>query len=422
MSVGSGELLRLLSGRLPTADGLDVIRTRRLRALVRSAYDHVPYYRALFERAGLLPDDIRRVEDLRHVPVSTPDQLRSAGTDAVARGADRTTGRTMLTSGSTGQPRAIFRTPAEDRLRRATEFRSMRRAGIGPRDVVATIGPFQTMGPAPLARLGLYRVEHIPLHLPIERQIDRLRRIQPTVLWMYPTALRALLQQCGSLAAIGRPRLLVHSAEPLDDLLRDQACAGLSIATRNFYGSAEAGRIAWECAARDRLHVNADCVILELADDGDVAGAGRSVVITNLNSHAMPFIRYRLGDRCEFVGRPCSCGVPLPLITAPRGREWDVIQLPSGKLLSPFGIAAFLRRVEGLRRYRVVQTHLDRLVVMLQFDAPRDVVLTRPVREQIEAYVSERMAIEIAHVDAMPETGLKSRTFVSELALPPRRP
>jgi len=410
MSVGTGEWVRMLRGRLPGGAELEAIRVRRLRAVVQSAYDRVPYYRALFNDAGLRPADIRSVEDLRFVPVTTPDQLRSAGDAGVATGVDRSAGRVMLTSGSTGQPRAIFRTPAEDRLRSATEFRSMRWAGIGPRDVVATIGPFDA-GTTTL--LGLFRVVFVPIHLPVEQIVERLRQIRPTVLWAYPTVLRSLVHHCGSIAAIGRPRLLVHSAEPLDDVLRDQARAGTTAALRNFYGSAEAGRIAWECAAGEGLHVNADCVILELADDPAARGAGRSVVITNLNSHAMPFIRYRLGDRCETIDRPCSCGVPLPLITAPRGREWDVISTPDGHLLSPFGIAPLLRRLEGLRRFRVIQVHQDRLEVQLQFDRPRDAAAYGPVREEIRRYVGAAMAVEIVLVDQIADTGLKSRAFVS---------
>ena len=55
------ELLRLLGGRLPSADELEAIRLRRLRTLVDSVYRRVPYYRALFDRAELAPGEIRHV-------------------------------------------------------------------------------------------------------------------------------------------------------------------------------------------------------------------------------------------------------------------------------------------------------------------------------------------------------------------------
>src|SRR5574337_426553 len=117
----------------------------------------------------------------------------------------------------------------------------------------------------------------------------------------WPTALRALLGRIGSLQSLARPRTIVTSAEPLDPVVRRRVSDDLDVDFLNFYGSVESGRIAWECAAHEGLHINADCVILERAADTELSGAGSSVIVTNLNSFAMPFIRYRLGDRCELI-------------------------------------------------------------------------------------------------------------------------
>jgi phenylacetate-CoA ligase len=419
VSTGAGELLRILAGRLPGGAELEAIRLRRLRALADHAYRNVPYYRARFDRAGLQPRDLRAVADLRHLPISTREELRAAGPEGVARGFDLAAGRSMRTSGSSGKPWTIFRTPAEDRLRRATEFRSMRWAGVRPSDVVASLGPLRDRTRRPLQRLGLYRTLQVSPLLPVEEQIRRLHEIRPSVFWVYPSALRALLQASGTLESVIEPRLMITSAEPLDDLLRRRSGADGRFATRNFYGSVEIGRIAWQCSASAGLHINADCVILELVDDTEVPGAGKSVVVTNLNSHAMPFLRYRLGDRCELVAEPCSCGAPLPLMKAPVGRDWDVIRLPSGRLLSPWGFNIFVRSLEGLLQFRFVQTSLDRIVVKLRFAAPPDPSLLAALRAEVERHVGEPMRIELELVDAFAEDALKFRSFLSELAPPP---
>ena len=91
--------------------------------------------------------------------------------------------------------------------------------------------------------------------------------------------------------------MLITGAEPFDDLLRRRLLAERPLETRNFYGAVEAGRIAFECAAGEGLHVNADWVDLDLLPEDGVSG-GRPVVITNLFAHSMPILRYRLGDRC----------------------------------------------------------------------------------------------------------------------------
>jgi phenylacetate-CoA ligase len=410
------ELARLLSGRLPGGRALEAIRLRRLRSLLDHAYRNVPYYRALFERAGLEPRDLRTVADLRHFPISTRDELRAAGPAGLARGVEVSACIALATSGSTGRPWTILRTPWENRLRRATEFRSMRWAGVRPDDVIASVGPLRDAARSPLEHLGLYRVRQVSPLASVEDQIARLREIRPTVLWIYPSALRALLGTCGTLPAVIEPRLVITSAEPFDDLLRRRSGVDGRFETRNFYGATEVGRIAWECAAGGGLHVNADCVILELEDEVDVPGAGRSVVATNLHARAMPFIRYRLGDRCESLDEPCGCGVRLPRIKPPVGRDWEVIRLPSGRLLSPWGFNVFVRSLEGLLQFRFVQRELDRLVVKLRFAAPPGPAVLETLRAQLARHLGEPMSIDLELVDAFEEGPLKFRSFVSELA------
>lgn len=415
MRGAEGELLRLLRGRLPSADELEAIRLRRLRALLAGAGERVPYYADLFARAGFDPACVRSVDDLRGVPISTRDQLVEAGDRGLARGVDPARAVRARTSGSSGRPWTTLRSRRDEQLRRALELRSMRRAGIRAGDTVATLGPLRERPLGSLGRLGLYRTVQVSPLLPVDEQIRRLREIRPDVVWAYPSALRTLLRETGSLAAVVRPRLLVTAAEPLDDVLRRQLTAEGGLAIRNFYGAVECGRIAWECGAGEGLHVNADCLILELADDVEVEGAGRSVVITNLLSSAMPIVRYRLGDLVELVGRPCSCGAALPLIRPPVGREWDALELPSGRLLSTWGFNIFLRGLEGLRQFRVVQSHLDRVVLQLRFAAPPAPGSLDALRERVARHLGEPMRVEIERVEAFEEGPLKFRTFVSHV-------
>jgi phenylacetate-CoA ligase len=413
------ELLRLLRGRLPSRDELAAIRQRRVRSLVRHAYERVPYYRRLFDGAGVRPEDIRTVEDLRHVPISTREQLRGAGADGFARGVDPKSGVMGRTSGSTGRPWSVFRTRGENRVRRALDFRSMRHAGVRPTDVVATLGPVRAVD-RPLAKLGIYRTVHVSPYLPIDEQIERLRSIQPTVLWIYPSALRALLTRTGSLAAVARPRMLITAAEPFDAVLRRRVTDERPIETRNFYGAVEVGRIAWECAAGEGLHINADSNILELADKAGVAGAARPVVITSLYARAMPILRYRLDDLCELIDGACSCGVALPLMRAPAGRDWDLMELPSGRLVPPWGLSARLVRIPELLQYRVIQKSLDRLVIeLLCRPAPAPETIAN-VRAQIEEHLAEPVRIDFELVDRIDDSAAKHRVYVSELR--PRSP
>ena len=73
------ELRQLLQNRKLCSDELKTLRDRKLRAVIRHAYENVPYYRSLFNSAGLSPENIRMVEDLRHIPITTKDDFYICG-------------------------------------------------------------------------------------------------------------------------------------------------------------------------------------------------------------------------------------------------------------------------------------------------------------------------------------------------------
>ena len=67
----------------------------------------------------------------------------------------------------------------------------------------------------------------------------------------------------------------------------------------------------------EHFHVVAGTTILEIVDD-DLkpcpVGVAWRVLVTNLHSHAMPMIRYDIGDAAQW-GPECDCGTKLPVIS-----------------------------------------------------------------------------------------------------------
>ena len=65
------------------------LQERKLRRVVRHAYERVPFYRERFRHAGIHPEDIRTLEDLRCIPVTTKRDLQLAGPErTLAEGVD----------------------------------------------------------------------------------------------------------------------------------------------------------------------------------------------------------------------------------------------------------------------------------------------------------------------------------------------
>ena len=417
-----GEILELRTllhtSRLSHSE-LRTLQERKLRAVIRHAYEQVPYYQSLFRSAGLSTEDIRTVEDLHHMPITTKEELRGAGLHNItARGIDLKSCLSFHTSGSTGKPFTVCATRREIRTRRLVDFRALLSTGVRPRDVLAVLGPERTRPSRLHDRLGLYRTEVIPGLLPVDEQIEQLRKLEPTVLWAYPTVLRALLHRVDyRLSELVHPRTLITSAEPFDEVMRERLRADLDMELFNFYGANEVGRIAWECPAHQGLHVNADHVLLECLEEDRPVGWGKCgvVVLTTLNAFAMPFIRYRLGDTCMLLNNSCSCGTTFPLIGPPTGREDDMIQLPSGKLLSPWGCHFILRSFEVVDQFRLIQESPDHLVLQLVSQKGFTAASLAQLRARLLEQLLEPVKLDVQLVDFIRDDAPKFKVFVSKL-------
>jgi len=410
------ELRKLVSNLRLSSDELLHRQESKLRSLIAHAYHHIPYYQSLFQSIGLSPKDIRTVDDLKHLPITAKEDLKAAGLERIiAKGISPAACRRMDTSGSSGEPFPVYLTSQEMRSRRLLEFRSLLSIGFHPRDRLSVLGPEHLHPVRFHQRLGFYRSENISVFLPIEMQVRQLGKMRPTIFWAYPTLLRALLHHTGNhLNKIIRPRILITSAEPLDEITKERVQVVWDLERFNFYGAVEVGRIATECPSHEGLHVNTDHLILECLNGDRPAEPGKpgTVVATTLNALAMPFIRYRLGDISTPIAKKCSCGSPLPLIGPVQGREDDMIHLPSGKLLSSFGLQFILRPFNWIDQFRFIQKGPDHLLLQLATQGGLHEDLLSKIKAGFLEYLKEPMQVEIQIVNFIREDR-KFSTFVN---------
>ena len=411
------DLREILHNRKLSLDELRSLQDAKLRALIAHAWERVPYYQSLFRSAGLSPNDIRTIDELKRIPITAKEDINRAGLEnTIAKGISPAACHRIVTSGSTGTPLTVYLTPQDLRIRRLLEFRSLLSIGFRPSDRLSVLGPEPPHATRFHQRLGFYRSENISALLPIEEQIRRLNKMRPTVFWAYPTVLRALLHQIYSgIRNIINPRILITSAECIDDILKDRIRSIWNdIEMFDFYGTAEVGRIALECPAHQGLHVNADHIILELLEDYPPAESGKrgGVAVTVLNAFAMPFIRYRLGDISVWIDSHCSCGSSFPLIRPVQGREDEMIQLPSGKLLSPFGLLFILRRFHEIDQFRFIQKNPGQLEILLAVREGLQQDFIPRIKADCLHYLKEPIHLEIAIVPFIEVNG-KFKTFTN---------
>ncbi|MEO8575618.1 MAG: hypothetical protein ABI556_02910 [Gemmatimonadales bacterium] len=417
---------------------IEEFQNHRLRRLIAHAYERVPFYRDHFDTHGIRPDHIRTAADLARIPpVTKAEMLRADLSTLFARGTDRTRLKERRTSGMTGEPFRIWRTPREELLSGILIAREMRTLGVRPRDVIAQIKmtgvPIDRPPPAPaerlIASLGRrvlrgHRVErHVKVNagLPVEEVIDAIKMARPTIVAGYAGVLAHVARKIATSCDAGlRPRMVISGAEVLTERMREQIANAFGAPVYDTYGCHELGRIATECRETGEMHVCDDSVLVEIEGENGRPGEGESgsVIATSLHSWAMPFIRYQLGDVAVRGRAQCECGLPFSTLSEISGRKYDYFRAADGSAISPHLILDTVQMdaLGWIERYQFIQEVSGRVLMpIVPATPPSDDQLTE-LDARMRTALGPGLEFEHRIVDTLEfQPGGKTRRFKSEV-------
>jgi phenylacetate-CoA ligase len=317
----------------------------RVQALVRDAHSHVRIWREKLASVGAEPGDIRTWEDFARIPCLTRDELQSRPDDCLADNIppeQRILGRS---SGSTGVQLEFWTDRAREPLHFATVHLNHRWMGfeVGEREAFLWGDVGFPVGRRSWRRRLEARVLNRMMFYTQQLDEDllgllhrRLRRFRPHLLTVFPTLLTVYMRHCRERGLPPpRPRLIVCSGETLIEDLRPQFEETFGAEVYNRYGTTELGDIAHECPAHEGLHINAHRVWVEVMPLENIEDDLGSIVVTDLDNRAMPFIRYETGDLGrlwpEETTHRCACGRTLPRLAGVMGRFTEMVKAPSGR-------------------------------------------------------------------------------------------
>ena len=366
---------------LPRKD-LEVLQLARLKKVVKTAWDKVPYYRKKMEEAGVAPKDIRALADVAKLPFTTKDDLRRCfpyGAFAVPM--ERIV-RIHASSGTTGQATVVGYTKRDMATWSELMARLQTAAGMTAHDIVqiAFGYGFFTGG------LGHhYGVETVGAAvLPVssgksERQIQIMKDYGSTALICTPSYgmyLAELIEKMGARKDI-RLRLGLFGGEAWTDAMRRALQQSLGVFATDNYGLSEVmgPGVSCECVEQRGLHLAEDHFLSELIDPvtgdpaTDPAGSGGELVITTLTKEAIPVVRYRTRDLCSFLPGDCPCGRTGRRMSKVSARSDDMLII-RGVNVYPQQIEQALLSVEGVApHYQIVVSRdgaLDELEVLVE--------------------------------------------------------
>jgi phenylacetate-CoA ligase len=409
---------------------LEKLQLRNLRRLLRHAFDHCPYYRQAWSRAGLDPVDVKKFDDFRSWPTTDRDTIRQQRLQMRAQ----VPGMQLYakaTGGSSGVPVQFDLNVDSDARRTAAWHRGYGWAGAEPGTKQFYLWGV-SLGERPRWRVwkdALYHRFHRRLYAnsfelseaEVPRLLERLNRYRPDAIVAYTNPLYYFAKSLDERGLTPySPRSIVVGAEKLHPFQRTLIEKVFRAPVFESYGSREVMLIGSECDRHEGLHLTSEVVLVEILDDDGtptLPGEEGNVVITDLHNFGMPFIRYANGDRALAGWGTCSCGRGLPLLRRVVGRRLDVLHTPDGRRLPGEFFPHLLKDFPEVQRFQVIQDRADsvelRVVLKDGWKANhRDVV-----QQEASKLLGPQVCLKIAAVDEIPLTPAgKLRVVVNRTA------
>jgi len=363
-------------------EALEALQLKRLKAQVARVHATVAYYRKKMEDAGVTPDDIQTLADIRLLPFTTKEDLRKNYPFGLFTVPMEKVVRIHASSGTTGKPTVVGYTKRDIEMWAELMTRTLSAAGVHSGDIVHNAYGYGLFTGGLGAHYGAENLGAAVIPISggnTKRQIQIMQDFGSTVLLSTPSyALNiadAMADQ-GIDPATLKLRVGVFGAEPWSEAMREEIEARLKIKAIDIYGLSEVmgPGVAAECLEEQKgLHIMEDHFLAEIVDPDTFAplpvGEAGELVFTTLTKEAFPVIRYRTKDISRLIPDVCSCGRTFHRIPKITGRTDDMLII-RGVNVFPSQIEEVIMGVEGVEpHYQIVverEGSLDKIEVQVE--------------------------------------------------------
>jgi len=397
---------------------------KQLRHLIEFSYENVPYYRNLFKGLGLLPGDIRTIEDLEKLPILTKDIIKEHWEEFKPANLPSMKYYNQATGGSTGTPMQ-YRLSKHDRfLSGALLYRGWGYGGYELGDKTIFLAG-SSLGFDTRSRLTTFFHEttrNLRKLSSFDMGDEEMREYFQNINSFKPKIIRGYASSIYFFAKwIEENNLKIHSpiavfttSDNLFPYMRAKISEVFGCEVYDGYGLNDGGVGAYECPEHAGLHIDTERSIMEVVDnEGHQIDRGEGQILaTSLYNYAMPFIRYATGDDGHIIDDMCGCGRGYPLLKEILGRTTDVLFTPEGKNIHGwFFLYIFWDYGKGIKEYQVVQETLEKIVIKIVPEEGFDESQLTRIREVV-AKRSPGWDIEFKYVDAIDRTRAGKYKFI----------
>ena len=316
---------------------LTALQTERLRETVRRAMAS-PFYEPILRERGITPESITGLDDLRRLPFTTKDDLRSHYPFGLCAVPLEKIVRVHSSSGTTGNPTVVCHTQADLDAWANQVARCMYMVGLRDTDVIQNTSGYGMF----TGGLGIQYGAELLGAMTVPAAAGNSKRQIKFIMDFGSTALHAIPSYATRLAAVFHEEgidpakdtkltTLIIGAEPHSEEQRRRIEELLGVKAYNCFGMSEMNGpgVAFECKEQNGLHIWEDYYLVEIVNpvtlepvpDGEVG----ELVLTTLRREGMPLLRYRTRDLTRFLTGSCPCGRTHRRIDRFKGRSDDMM-------------------------------------------------------------------------------------------------
>ena len=113
------------------------------------------------------------------------------------------------------------------------------------------------------------------------------------------------------------------------------------------------------------MHVASDYVYV--ANRAGALPGDTELITTSFLNFCMPFLHYALGDHGSVLAERCDCGIHTPLMEVYGGSKYDFLEGREG-IVHGAVLERIFQKIEGVRRYQIVQHSLESYTVRVEAD------------------------------------------------------
>ena len=384
-------------------DEMQVVQSARLVKLVDYVYHNVEFYRKKMQQVGLMPDDIKTIEDIVKLPFTTKDDLRDNYPFGLFAVPNSEIVRIHASSGTTGKATVVGYTRRDLDIWAECVARCLTMAGVGKNDIIQIAYGYGLFTGGLGAHGGAEKIGAtvVPMSVGNSKKLTTMMiDFGATAIACTPSYLLHISEVLEAEGLIDQIKLksAICGAEPWTEKMRHDIEEKLHVKAYDIYGLSEVmgPGVACDCQYHKGLHVCEDHFYPEILDSATLTpvadGETGELAFTTLTKEGIPLIRYRTKDLTSIDHTPCECGRTSARISRFKGRVDDMLII-RGVNVFPSQVEAALINVEEVTPHYMMivdrVNNLDTLEIQVELD-------TRFYTDEVRAI--EALNKKIGHV------------------------